>query len=79
MLRPMWNACSPTWLTQPTITSSIAAGSMPVRSTSASSTAAPRSAGMPVLQRAVALAAGGAHGVDDIGFQPLSPEVSEAS
>ena len=45
MLRPMWKLCSPTWLTQPAITSSTAAGSMPLRSTSASSTAAPRSAG----------------------------------
>ena len=28
MLRPMWKLCSPTWLTQPAITSSIAAGSI---------------------------------------------------
>ena len=45
MLRPMWKLCSPTWLTQPTMTSSITAGSIPLPATSASSTAAPMSAG----------------------------------
>ena len=45
MLRPMWKACSPIWPTQPTITSSIAAPSTPVRSIKALRTAAPRSAG----------------------------------
>ena len=31
MLRPTWKLCSPAWLTQPTMTSSIAAGSIPLR------------------------------------------------
>ena len=44
-LRATLRACSPTWLTQPMITSSISAGSMPVRSTSASRTLPARSAG----------------------------------
>jgi hypothetical protein len=44
-LRAMLVACSPTWLTQPRITSSTAAGSMPLRATSASITCAARSAG----------------------------------
>jgi hypothetical protein len=44
-LRPMWKLCSPTWLTQPKITSSIAAGSMPLRSTNAFSTSPAISAG----------------------------------
>jgi hypothetical protein len=58
--------CSPTWLTQPSSTSSTAAGSMPVRSTSASSTSAARSAGMPPGEAAVAAAGGGAEGGDDL-------------
>ena len=49
MLRPTWKLCSPAWLTQPTMTSSIAAGSIPDCPTSASSTAAPRSAGCQSL------------------------------
>ena len=68
MLRPMWKLCSPAWLTQPTMTSSIAAGSIPDCSTSASSTAAPRSAGMPVLERAAAPPARGPQRFDDIGL-----------
>ncbi len=44
-LRPKANVCSPTWLTQPMMTSSIAAGSTPASATSASSISAPRSAG----------------------------------
>src|SRR3546814_5786204 len=37
MLRPKAKVCSPTWLTQPMITSSIAAGSTPASATSARS------------------------------------------
>ena len=37
-LRPMSKVCSPTWLTQPQITSSTTAGSRPVRAASAWST-----------------------------------------
>ena len=48
-LRPMWKLCSPTWLTQPTMTSSTAAGSMWVRSTMALMTSPPRSAGCQFL------------------------------
>ena len=44
-LRAMLMACSPTWPTQPRITSSIRAGSAPLRATRASSTVAARSAG----------------------------------
>mmetsp|Transcript_70067 Transcript_70067/g.194748 ORF Transcript_70067/g.194748 Transcript_70067/m.194748 type:complete len:412 (+) Transcript_70067:339-1574(+) len=44
-LRPMFPACDPIWDTQPKITSSTCAPSMPVRSTRASHTVAPRSAG----------------------------------
>ena len=44
-LRPMCRLCSPTCPTQPMITSSIAAGSIPVRSTSAFSTSPAMSAG----------------------------------
>ena len=44
-LRAILPDCSPAWPTQPMITSSIKAGSAPVRSTSASSTCAARSAG----------------------------------
>src|SRR3954467_14844680 len=44
-LRAMLKVCSPTWLTQPQNTSSTTAGSIPVRSTIASSTAAERSTG----------------------------------
>src|SRR5690606_35970692 len=44
-LRAMLVDCSPAWPTQPMITSSISAGSAPLRSTSASSTCAARSAG----------------------------------
>lgn len=44
-LRPKAKACSPACVTQPTITSSTAAGSMPERASSASITSAPRSAG----------------------------------
>jgi hypothetical protein len=44
-LRAMFEACSPTWPTQPMMTSSTSAGSMSVRSTSALSTCAARSAG----------------------------------
>ena len=44
-LRAMFAACAPLCMTQPKITSSIAAGSTPVRATSASSTLPPRSAG----------------------------------
>src|SRR3954454_2368154 len=42
-LRAMLNVCSPTWLTQPQMTSSTTAGSMPERSTRDSSTCAERS------------------------------------
>ena len=44
-LRPTCIACSPPWLTQPMMTSSIALPSIPVRSTSASSVRAARSTG----------------------------------
>ncbi len=44
-LRATLIACSPTWPTQPMITSSTSAGSAPLRSTSASSTLPARSAG----------------------------------
>jgi hypothetical protein len=44
-LRAMSKVCSPNWLTQPQITSSTAAGSMPERSASARSTCADRSTG----------------------------------
>ena len=44
-LRPTCIACSPPWLTQPMTTSSIVLGSMPVRSTIASSDLAARSTG----------------------------------
>ena len=37
-MRPMFQPCSPTWLTQPICTSSTSAGSSPTRSTSAFST-----------------------------------------
>jgi len=50
-LRPTWKACSPPWLTQPMMTSSIAPGSTPVRATIASSTAPPRSAGCQPARR----------------------------
>src|SRR5258707_41741 len=43
--RPNANACSPAWVTQPRMTSSTAAGSIPVRATSASSISAARLAG----------------------------------
>jgi hypothetical protein len=49
------------------ITSSTAAGSMPERSTSASSTFGGHVGRVPVLERAAALAPGGAGGGDDIG------------
>ena len=45
VVRPMFEACGPIWPTQPQRTSSISPGSTPVRSTSARSTCAPRSAG----------------------------------
>src|SRR5215468_3676182 len=44
-LRAMSNVCSPNWLTQPQITSSTTAGSMPVRPVSVRSTCADRSTG----------------------------------
>ena len=44
-LRATFVDCSPTWLTQPRITSSTSAGSAPVRATSASMTCAARSTG----------------------------------
>ena len=44
-LRAMSKVCSPTWLTQPQITSSTTAGSIPERSASALSTRADKSAG----------------------------------
>src|SRR5271165_2094016 len=44
-LRAMSNVCSPNWLTQPQITSSTTAGSVPERSASARSTCADRSTG----------------------------------
>ena len=49
MLRPMWKLCSPIWLTQPTMTSSIGGRVDAAFSTSASSTAAPMSAGCQSL------------------------------
>jgi hypothetical protein len=50
-LRPKAKDCSPAWVTQPMMTSSIAAGSMPAESTSASRTLAARSAGWTVDNR----------------------------
>ena len=47
-VRPMLNACSPTWLTQPVTTCPTAAGSMPDRSIAAFCTVASRSAGWTV-------------------------------
>ena len=44
-LRPRLKACAPIWPTQPQMTSSTSAGSMPVRSTRPRSTWAPRSTG----------------------------------
>src|SRR5215211_8082379 len=44
-VRPMSKVCSPTWPTQPQITSSISAGSTPERSTRLVRTCADRSAG----------------------------------
>src|SRR3546814_9528073 len=44
-VRPTCKDCSPTCDTQPMMTSSTTAGSIPLRSTSVSSTSAPRSAG----------------------------------
>ena len=41
----MSKVCSPTWLTQPQITSSTTAGSIPLRSASAASTRADKSTG----------------------------------
>src|SRR5690349_4974844 len=47
-VRPMLNACSPTWLTHPVTTWPTAAGSMPERSMAAFCTVASRSAGWTV-------------------------------
>ena len=68
MLRPMWKLCSPTWLTQPTMTSSIAAGSMPERADEGVEYLRAHVGRMPAAQRAAALAARGAQRFDDIGF-----------
>ena len=67
-VRAMSPACGPIVSTQPKTTSSTAAGSMPVRSTSAVSTCAPRSAGWTCDEPAAALADGRADGVDDVGL-----------
>ena len=61
-------ACGPIVSQQPKITSSTAPGSTPVRSTSALSTCAPRSAGWTRDEPAAALADRGAHRVDDVGL-----------
>src|SRR5579859_2668961 len=50
-LRPTFKPCSPTWLTQPTMTSSISPASMPVRLTSAASTSAIKSTGCQSFNR----------------------------
>mmetsp|Transcript_471 Transcript_471/g.842 ORF Transcript_471/g.842 Transcript_471/m.842 type:complete len:385 (-) Transcript_471:73-1227(-) len=50
-LRPTFALCAPTWLTQPKMTSSTRAPSKPTRSTSASHTVAPRSAGCHLASR----------------------------
>ena len=55
-LRAMSKVCSPTWLTQPQITSSTTAGSIPVRSASALSTRRRQVGRMHPGQPAVALA-----------------------
>ena len=75
MLRPIWKLCSPIWLTQPTMTSSTAAGSIPLRSTSAFEHRGAKVGRMPFAQRAAALAARGADGLDDIGFGHQSSSV----
>jgi hypothetical protein len=49
--RPICSPCSPAWLTQPMITSSTAAGSMPLRSTAAERIAPPRSLGCQPASR----------------------------
>ena len=57
-MRAMLADCAPTWSTQPKITSSISAGSAPVRATSSSSTNAPRSIGCQLLSLPLLAAAG---------------------
>ena len=54
-LRATLVACSPTWLTQPISTSSIAAGSAPLRATSSSITWAARSTGCQAARRPLRL------------------------
>ena len=68
MLRPTWKLCSPIWPTQPTMTSSIAAGSMPERCDQRIEHRRAKIDRMPVAKRAAALAAGGTKGFDDIGL-----------
>src|ERR1700722_10960865 len=53
--RPRGEDCSPAWLTQPTSTSSTAAGSMPLRSTSPVSTWASSSTGCSPASAPLAL------------------------
>ncbi len=67
-LRPTWSDCSPAWVTQPMITSSIAAGSMPERSTTAFEADRGEIDGVDAGEAAALAAPGGADGGDDIGF-----------
>jgi hypothetical protein len=66
-LRPKAEACSPACITQPMITSSIAAGSIPVRSTRAFSTSPPGPRGA-IRQLAVPATASRADRLNNIGL-----------
>ena len=66
-LRAMLTAWSPTWVTAPAMTSSICAGSIPVRATSSRQAVRQQVDGQHVVQRAVGLALSdrGAYRSDD--------------
>ena len=74
---------SPAWFASPKMTSSMRAGSMPVRSTIERITTAARSSGRTDRQRAPCPAEGGADGVVDEGCghvsSPLQKRVSDRS
>ena len=76
MLRPMWKLCSPTWLTQPTITSSIAAGSIPLRPTKRIEHGGTKVGGMPFTQGPTAPPTCRAQRFDNISFGHQLPFVS---
>ena len=67
-LRPTWSDCSPAWVTQPMITSSIAAGSIPDRSATAIEADRGEIDRMDAGEPPALAAPGGADGGDDIGF-----------